>query len=353
MAVIPVNYLWGFLPLGRDPINYARNHIGPSGSGARDTAEYANYLLGGRKKVLFRKSIRPTQAIASTADESTWRWAGHTGPLTTALNCKYVAIPLSGADYNNASRTYIVMQENLTGAGTSTTNTSLYMTDEDEGTIVPDDYRLLEQEFAITADTDYRFTLHVENGMRIISLTVSEINRLTVDTSTDTSAVDSTKFYQGGWIHDAPVTDIFDAADKVWKRNGKTLVTWSVAGTTAVTRSSATAANIFDQAVTTYGASTPGFPCVVTNSHSFDSNNVGVTMYCYASIPAGSGKVKFLKDGGGELGSMTVNSSTAQFWTTTGNLDGTLTSDKLDIHIEGDGTNALSCWAAGAFLHVA
>ena len=353
MAVIPVDYLWGFLPLGKDPINYARNHIGPSGKGARETAEYANFLLGGRKKVLFRKSIRPTQAATATTDESTWRWAAHTGPLATALHCRYVAIPLSGADYNNASRCYIVQQENLTGAGTSTTNTSLYMTDEDEGTIVPDDYRVLEQEIAVTADTDYRFTLHVQNGMRIISLTVSEINRITVDTSTDTPAVDSTKFYQGGWIHDAPVLDIFDAADKIWRRSGKTLVSWSVAGTTAVTRSSATAANIFDQTVTTYSASTPGFQCVVENCQSFDSGNVGVTVYCYASMAAGTGKVKLLKTGGVELGSMTINSATGQFWTATGNLDGTLSSDKLDVHIEGNGTNLLSISAAGAFLHVA
>lgn len=348
MAILPVDYTWGTVLAGfRLPINWARNGIIPPGGDARGLCDYYNYLLAGRKKVLFRKSIRPPACATSTGDLTTWRWACHTGPVTTTLHVTYVVVPTLGSDSNSTPSAYLVSTTGLTGAGTATTYDPIYVDDSKSTTIVPNDYRAQERDITVLADQDYRFELHVTNGMRVIGLTVEELPRLVLDTSTDTAAVDSSAVQQGYSVWDAPTADLFAAADKVWTRNGKTLFSWSVAGITPIQRTSATKANLIDQAQLGWAANTPGHPVNTLYCGSLDEATIPAVFYAYGSMAAGTGKVTIV-GASGPIAVINVTSPSAQFWTKTANL--TQTDDKLDVFFEGDGTNAHSLYQVGAFL---
>lgn len=351
MAIVPVDYTWGTVLAGfRLPINWARNGIAPSGNDAHLIADFANFLLAGRKKRLFSKIIRPTACVTSTADITTWRWACHTGPVTLTLHCRWVVIPSSGADSNSITQAYLIGTTNLTGGGTATTFDSVAVDDSKTGTIVPSDVRVIERDITVLPDQDYRFEVHLVNGMRVIGLTVEETPRLELDTATDTAAVESTLLAQALSVLDVTEADFFAALDKIWKRNGKQLFTDSVAGTTPVTRISATKANWIDQAQLAWATNTPGHPVVAQYCGSLDSSSVSTMFYCYASMASGTGKVTFVGQNG-SVAVINVTSPTPQFWTKSGDLLSTDASDKIDVCIEGDGANALSLYQAGAFLY--
>ncbi len=361
MANIPVAYDWlTIVAAFRRSIDWARNGIAPSGAHMRMLADLFNLLVAGRPKQLFAKSVRPSEVVTAVADTATWRAAFHTSPCASSISAQYVIIPTSGAtSAGGTSYCYLSLESGLTGvgSGTVTTGASAFMGEADSGTIVPDDYRQVSRKMAVNSDTDYRMTLRAVNGMRPMSLVVHENPRITVDPTTDTNAVDTAPFSGGAFVHDAPIADLMLCADKVWRRCGKHLFSWSIVGITAggggaVTRTSATPANLLDQSLTAWGADNPGFQAVVQYCGSLDSDNVGVMFYCFASMASGDASIEF-RVSGSTIATITVDSSTAQFFTQAGNLNGANASDNIQVLLAGDGVNTLTVYAVGAFLYVA
>ncbi len=354
MATYSIDYAWlTIVAAFRRSIDWSRNGVAPSGYHARQLADLYNVLVAGRPKCLFSKSIRPEKVITPPASATMWHWAGHTSPCASAIRATWVGFGTSSADSTLTSYAYLSIESGLTGvgSGTVTTGASAWITDASTGT-TPNDLRTIERTMAVNSDSDYRMEAHAVNGMRFMSLTVEEIPRLTIDPATDTNAVDPSPFSHGNYIHDAGLTDIFACADKVWKRCGKQLFAWDANSTQGVQRTSATAANLLDQTLTAWGADNPGFPVVVQYCGSLDSDNVACVFYCYASMASGDASIEF-RVSGSTIATITVDSSTAQYFTQAGNLNGANASDNIQVLLAGDGVNTLTVFAVGAFLYVA
>lgn len=355
MPAIDINP-WFMVFGGGHPVNWARNGVQPPAPGLRLAADFVNTLLGMRKKQLFAKSLRPTGLITSTSEIKTWRFAHHTGPAAKAVIAHFVVLPSDAPTNGTTTRCWWAADKGaINGAADPTTDKpSVFVADASTATLVPNDYREAWQVIPVDADQDYRFVLHLENGMRVMSSTVYEVSRTSFNPIIDTEFVDSTKYAQGLPIHDAPATDIFAGAASCWERNQSGIFPFSVGGTTAITRLTNTEANLLDQTVTARSASSPGWPAYPLNRHSFDSNNVPGVFYCYAAVDGGTGLVQLVSSKGTVV---TIPVNAAERWWAmafdTTNFDGTVDNEKLDVLITGPGGgNTLSVWAAGAFLKV-
>lgn len=343
---------------GPVPLNVARNRVTAGGPATQQQiAAFANGLLGKvAKKVLFERSfLLPLQF---TGSQVIGRFAGHTSPGVS--RARFEVVCMSGSTTSSPPqpiKTTLGQETGLTGAGTTSTPVTLFGADL-AASDAPNGYFTSLADFDITADQDYRWTVTTHDGMRVLSCSLYELPRDTVDPSAVTGAVDSTLIGSGLAVCDETIEDVLVCAEKLWKRGGPRLFTWaydrqSVMGSAST--SSATYVNAFDTSVTTVSATSPGFPVRLQYHHSLDSNNVGVTFYAYGAMfpAAGTGDVKFLDAAGNTLATINIASTTNAWYTSTGTMDGTNSTDKIDVHIRGDGTNTILLESAGAFRHVA
>lgn len=353
MAVIDIQDWPSALPTAAidNVLNVMRHGVAPVGAHHQILGQRLNALLGRKKKVLFRKSIEAAQVSTSTGDVVTWVTAFHTGPITSELGIDYVYVSPLNANQSSNPYAYWATETGLAGTGTTAAAPKLYCADNTTGTpTTPGMYRHARQVTTVTADTDYRAELHTNNGARVLSCTLYELRRDSVDTATDTDAADTTRALGGLVIDDVASNDVLSAGSAWWRRGQPAIFSWCQAAGAAVTRTSATLANICDQTVTAYSAASPGFAAVPHRRHSGDSTSVGCMFWCKASQAAGSGSVRLVGQNG-TLATIAISGATATWYSAAFNLLGTDATDKLDVLIAGSGAADVAVYAAGAFFY--
>ncbi len=336
-------------------LDWIRNGEVPSGNRARKLSELYNTILGWRKKS-FSKSILPTQALNTGGDQATWRFAMHTSPVTSQLALEWV-YAATGTFHATPTQPnfYVNTETGLTGSGTSTDHDPVYASGILASTAdtEPDLWYSTRQLINVDPDTDYRITVHNVSFMRVLGLVVQEMPKLVMDTSTDTGSIDTSAFYATGAVTGTAYADVTGAAAKVWKRCGPQVFSWSVDAQTAITRNPGSFVNLLDSSVTTFSASSPGFPAEVDYHGSLDSSNVPCVVYCYAGTDSGTGKVRWIDDAG-TLATIDVSGAAAWYSTTCNLRDvaAATPTTKVDVHVLGPGGgNNLSVYAAGMFLY--
>lgn len=360
MTVVAIQDFNAAFPYGSPPrtTRFERNGIAPPAIGPRQVGNQLNTLLGRRLRPLAQYAnvygLHADFDSASTSDLTCHRFAFRTGPVTSSLHWQLAALPLIGSPTAADVTVYLTLTTGLSGGGTSTT-TSLSFAHASTGSNLTADDLLWQGAFAtVSPDTYYRAEVHRTNLARIVSSSLFEVMPPTLSNVTYTIISDPTVFYNGGPITQAQIETLNLAADKVWRR-GHPLGWWTndIPGDER-SRTSGTAANMWDQTIATPTSISPGWPVGLPYAGSLDSANVPVICWAYAECSGGSGSVTFRDQNNATLATITpVGAATwyAVPANLTDNTNGTQTA-KVDVFIAGDGTNACKVHAAGLFMDV-
>ncbi len=345
MAEQRVDYGW-LSRGGLEPDNEVRNGVQPGSAGR--VYRFANFLLSARRKLLFSKSIRPSQALNASGTNTTWRFRFLTSPgekfdLVDLARVRFsVVCVAAGTGATSPSVTV-----NLSIGSAPTDYTLGQMANGLDAGTNPDDYHLFERDIQLTRSTQYAVMVKVTGNMRPISISAYELQPQLVDPDDANFLVDT-----GDIGYRLPVLaetqeQLVRAADQLWTRQQTGVIDWSVNAATAVSRVSTTAANIFDQTVTAYSSTSAGFWAYPQYRHSLASTSVGIEFYCYASS-TGTGTVTFVSSGT-TLATLSVSGVATLWYTSSGNLNGENSEQKIDILVAGNGVASCSLYAAGAF----
>ena len=355
-------------------LRWFRHGIAPPGIAAKRLAEHCNLMLAQRCRVVFShagvyRADGNTGGIfegfdtESNSDLTTYRGAFHTGPVTTRLRVKFCLLP-PDSETTATSSAYVqwTLMTGLTGTGNTVVQQQISVPTESGLT---DDFQLHEAFEAshtidVSPDTNYRIELHQVNRIRVVSCSVYEEPRTSLDTDVDTAAVDTSTFSAATPITQQQFRDIMVAADKVW-RVGQPLLQWTAdvasAGTNLAheprSRTSATQANVLDQSYTAANASAPGYAVNVRYSGTLDSANVPTVFWAYASCVSGTGTLTFRDQSDNVLATISP-AGAAAWYSTTGSLKdaaGSPQTTKVDVLFAGDAANACVVYAFGAFVH--
>lgn len=362
MATLTVSDLSTVFPDASPPrtLKYFRNGIAPPASGGVQVARQLNTLIARRLRPMLAYSnvygLHANFDSASTSDLACHRAAFRTGPTTTQLRWNGAFLPFLGSPSAADVTAYVTLTTGLTGSGTDTTTTLSIPYRSSGNNLSTDDLMWLSAVFDVEPDSYYRITLHRTNLARLVSTTIYEVVSFSLETDDYSYLIDPTSIYAGGAITQQQAEAFMLAADKVWRRGGHPLGWWTIdIPGDERSRTSATAANLWDQTVSAPTTTSPGWPTSVPYSGSLDSANVPVVFWCYADCVGGTGTVTFRDSSNTVLA--TINPVGAATWySTTGNLTdntaGAMTS-KVDVFFGGDGTNACKVYAAGMFMDVA
>lgn len=335
-----------------------RNGITPSATAARRLADGINQGLAQRVRVHFAHpnlhGLHADYDSGTNSELVTWRFACHTGPVTRQLRAHTVFLPLpNGATPAGAPQVWWVMKTGLTGSGSTTTQaavtTPVLSTSTD---ITADELFAVEQLFDVAPDADYRFELHVKERARPISGTVYEVPRPVLYTDED-RCVDSTTIYQGGPITQQTLSQMFERAQDLY-RLGQPLGWWTadLPGDER-SRTTASARNLFDQTLSAPADTSPGWPVEVPYHGTLESADVPIMFWAYASAVGGTSTLT-LRDQAGAVVATLSPAGAADWYAAAGTLKDRRSADettKLDLFLEGDGTNAAKVHAAGAFVY--
>lgn len=364
MAKIPVPNSQQVVQRGKAALNDASNGIMPSGPGVRAIADYVNMLNArrGRCYYSYTNKLLFTGFPGSAVDNFTHRFAFHTGPLATKLRfvgCIYKG-SVNGLDPSD-SFGYWVLRTGLTGAGTTTTQASMYASSVGAADIyAADNFADVRQDIDVLPDTDYRLEFHQINRFAIVSLSCYEVTRSLLDTTTDTNMIDTSAIRNLAPITDATTASILTASEKLWKRGGHPLFYFGVSDGGGFGLVSLTDKNIFNTAITAPATDTPGFPINVPYAGSRDGSTVGVVFWLHAWIAPSpnSATVKFLDQAGNTLATIAVpftGTAGGDWYSTTANLtDASGATPTTRVEVYGSVTGGTLTWTAvGAFMYVA
>lgn len=358
MTVVAVQDFSTAFPAGSPPrtTRYERNGIAPPAIGPRQLANQLNTLLGRRLRPLAQYSnvygLHADFDSASTSDLTCHRFAFRTGPVTSALRWQLAALPLLGSPTSSDVTIALTLTTGLTGGGTSTTTTLSFPHASTGATLTADDLNWQQAGILVEPDTYYRAELHRTNLARLVSSSLFEVMPVTMDTTIQTIACDASAFFNGGPITQAQIESLNLAADKVWRR-GHPLGWWTtdLPGDER-SRTSGTAANLWDQTIATPTSISPGWPVSVPYSGSLDSASVPVICWAYAECSGGTGAVTFRDQDNTTLATISPVGA-ATWYAVTGNLadnaQGAQTT-KVDVFFAGDGTHACKVYAVGLFM---
>jgi hypothetical protein len=430
---------------GIDPLDILGNGRLASVEAASQVAQYLNQISACRRKILAQWSLRPGD-MSGVSGTTAWATIQYfrirpSYQMSRVRAC-IVAIPSSSTDVAATPGLKWIHQENTYGTpGLANIYRSMDIGRRDTGTIVPDDYIVLDQILGPETNTsgtdhivpgrDFDLYLQGRGGARVISVMIfEEQGKLYIDNPNDTGIgatiditdvspygsltvpaaqrngdfnnsdvggqlviTDATDGANSGsfWIHlvddeetleygnasaateafaagtryrirspsvraprtGSPITDddierFFQIPYEIWKNGGGHLFEWANE-LTAVTRTSATYANVHDQTVTAWASNSQGYWAWPHKQGSYELARVPVVMWAQAQMGAGTGGVRFLVNGR-TVGTCSV-STTKTVTTTTGYLDSDQTDQKVDVHIAGTGAAAVNVYSFGMYQY--
>lgn len=332
-------------------MQFARNGHIPDAIFHTAIAEHGNHAAAFHVRQVARFSI-PMQSIPNhDATRNRWRFAFHSSPYAyTLLVCMAISYYPEGAG-NPYGMCRIddgmgtIGDAIVSGGFRSTTATDVPAWIS-SGTAVLDDGAGAVAE--LDPDTDYYGTVSDNNDARLVSMTAWE---LSLPGDTDNDYVEQA-FGLGQPILDVHRGDLATMLRKLWRRGAAHSWNWSVNLQSGPrTRTSATAANLIDTSVTTVSAASPGPTIDLTNRSTVRRGSVPMRLQVRAKMASGTGTVLLKDDGGTTLLTISVNSSTEQWWS--GTVDLPATSAKYDVQFAGNGTNLLSVYAVSLYPYEA
>lgn len=342
-----------------------RNGVVPPGPRLRSVAHMSNTLLAHRQKVLFRKGIAPgpsgtyPDAFNAIASATTYRTRFHTSPGASDWMCRYILIPVDNsainADVPRARWT-------ITPDGGGAVNQAYIYANSRVAagsSIHQGQWWEINQPFTgMAADTSYEAYLTQEDQLRIIACTIHEIPRVALDTSSDTYAVDATKFGANSPIYDRDALDLFSAQTRMYKRQGTNFFNYTVGSTTARTTTSTADVNILSLATGAWSTDTPGWVCDPIGHGAIETYNSGtnretVPVHCwaYVSITGGATATITFRDQNATIATLTTTSasvvllSSSTTWVAPSNA-----TMKVEVEMKtSSGAQTCSVWAAGMY----
>lgn len=205
----------------------------------------------------------------------------------------------------------------------------------------PDALAVFTGEATITPATVYACSVVTTDHARVMGLSVVELGDETIDAAVNYFSRLAPA--AGTEIYAADFGRLSEGLSKIWRQNGGTCCHWNRQGGLSRTRSAATAVNVIDNSSTTPSASTPGWTLDLSYRGTQGRSTVPFELAVYGSVSSGTGTVNLVDSGGATVITVSVNSSTAQWFTGTGLLPSS--SAKYDLHLVGDGTNTTTIYA--------
>jgi hypothetical protein len=165
-----------------------------------------------------------------------------------------------------------------------------------------------------------------------------------------TNALPPDVYSVGSPILDRDIAALTDRTWGIYLTQGTHQIHWT-SNAVGATQTGTTYANILDGATTGYASTAAGFHTIPYRQSTLAGTTVPVTMWVYADDGAGAantGRVRFV-NAAGTIGTIT-GIGAAGYYTTTGTLDPTLTSDLVIIE-HSNATAGQSCTTRGAGMY--
>ena len=308
-----------------------------------------HYALAHCRKLVFHRSQNAINVSSGAAGTTVqWRWLFRTGENsqsgnTIKLRARAVMLPA-----DNTSSTDPRIQITCGGltsdegryalVDTTPTGDQLQVVDIVTESLVP--------------NTEYECHVDVIDYARLVGLTCWEEVSSGVQDAAD-HGTDLTSFGLDAEITDAQHSDLVLNTHEIWKHNGAHLLSLVPAHRGVIwSRSTASYVNLLDQSVSAHSASSLG--CQLWNRfknavHTDDVNCV-FGAYGVAANTAG-GDIK-LVDSSGDVASLGTFSTSGEWKTTTFTLDGSVNSEKLDLHFQNSGGAKFDRYRGGLHLRV-
>lgn len=314
----------------------ALNGLYPSANFYRRIVDGLNHLTAHRHREVY--------AMAAHLGDSTYHYSGTTTIARFRFRAGYGATRvrvrmLLGRDIaaGTSSTPTAKVTIGATDIGPFSYGQSAVNTDDE-----PDALAVFTGEADITPGTAYACAVVTTDHARVMGLSVVELGDETIDRAVNYFSRLAPA--AGTEIFAADFGRLSEGLSKIWRQNGGTCAHWGRKGGVSRTRSTASAVNLIDGTSTTPSATTPGWSLDLSYRATQGRATVPCELAVYGSVPAGTGTVNLVDSGGTAVIAVTVNSSTAQWFTASGLLPAS--AAKYDLHLVGDGTNTTTVYAA-------
>ena len=343
---------------GRYPSAYTQTHL------AECTNQIAKYAY---KAVEFHCPISVIPARnGSDASRTRWRGVWHTSPFAKYLWVRFQMAQVGDNTGTSASQDpygkVLIELSNGDDVGTASFHWG-YTTAAASDVPSNFGYGLLPlvdtngNRVTITGDTDYYVTCSDEQSARMIGVSIFEECH-PADTA---NGYVETAVSTGGPIEDCDrgptgtQLGVIPILRTAWKRGAANLWHWaSNIDSSAPGRITATSRNWIDQTVAFSDASHPSVKLDLTNRSTVRRTTVPVKWFVNAvmSPAAGTdGLITLVGLSGGSVATITINSTTQAWYSTTANI--VAGEDQWALLLEGDGTNSCVLYASSLIQYEA
>lgn len=301
-----------------------------------DAARYLdraiNTVSASRMKVLFCNSWKDDDHSGTSTDDYTI--FARTGATMRRVHSHVVIQPLD--TFNTTDDHYAQWLISPTDASGDKDQDKIQIEAVNTGSFGPGEYIHLKQTWGdLDRDKEYSFKFQLNAYARFVSISVYEQQNVQSPVyTTPLASINPRHSAVSGQIYTQQVEDWWTSQENLWKLNGATFFSASKIGSTSgklASTSSATNVNIYDATFTAFNAAAPGHYVIANNKGSIDDSEVPCRFWAYArasSPGTGDGTIE-LHDSSGVLGTLTINSGTAQFWST--DITIPASTQKLDV----------------------
>ena len=300
---------------------WANNGRSPSAGMFSSIAHHLNQVSG-RQKKQFLTAIQPLNAVSAGSSAAVIVWPTR---FITGENCTSIRVSAGIAltDYGAVSTPMLTILVKSTAGATVATKDVAYHGKTTGTTVAPDEINhgsvIID---GLTANTEYYLENQVVNGMRLVYMVAVELALYYAD-DTVTAVCNPVNFMAEGPIYNTQINDVADAANKLWRHNGKHLFTFTQPydESSAATSTSTTYTNVIDGSSTTVTAASPGFSLYTTYDGTYArANAIPVKMAIYTQRTSGSGTLSVRINDGTSTIAITGITSTQQWSTVTSTI---------------------------------
>jgi hypothetical protein len=326
---------------------HARNGYQPAAGFYRLLADGSNHLAAYRRKLVFLSPPTwtgfPSASWVSFVDSTSgasrnkWRWRFHAGHAAA-----FLAIRVGMMKVNAPSgEPYVDVAVTVAGGGTTTSDPISYGTTDGTEIDAADDISWQTVLVPITANTTYECLVVAHNDARPAFGCAYEVAAPPDDS---VSGYVARSYTIGSPIFDAHRGALMPTLDNAWRHNAAFQLNWTAnLDAQAITRTSATYANLFDQTLTTVTAASPGYTFDLTYRNRLMKTTVPCVFAVNAKVSSGSGGRARLETAGGTVVEITGISTTQQWYTATANVP--TGSTKADLQLRSGGADTITLYA--------
>lgn len=327
------------LPVPLEVVKFARNGQAPTAAVAGRVLSAYNHVVAYRRKLIFSKGLQVNNVPAGSATTLTpWRAYCRTGYAASgAIRLKFITVGLPTATSSADPRVVWT----VVGVG----STEALRVGVNTGTLGPNDFVQQIATIDVAANTEYEIYCQLINRGRIVSAAIWEEHDSAFEDG-DTGVASRDSVNDGDVITDAQANDLLFTGHNLWLGNAAPVLSWCTDqdpdnGGAAPTRSTASYANVFDQAVTSVTDNSRGFLPAVQFHNPAHSTDVPIVFAVYAHNTSSAGGAVRLVDASGAIATVSSFATGGEWKTATGVLSGLSHRHKVDVHFQGDGSNNL------------